>query len=298
MTPLYLYMHIPKTGGTGFTKMCGEPFIRKTGVWQYHYNWIDKHDTMAVSYNLPSLEKRTEEQQEKIKIVTGHGVSGITHHYFKVKREPRYVTTLRHPIERLLSSFNYRYAMASLTQDPSAFYWTEPRPEEKVIELKKDEKDYNTLYEWYLDYKVEHNLQTKWLINCFFEQNGHKLRERNSHLIDPHNSDERWFEYQPSWYWDFKVDTFWYKEILRILKNKFWWVGVTEYLTEDVEAFCNYIDIPFDKDYEPENVTDYDLPRYWTLDQVMSQPDIEKILEAEEYDFKLYNFFKINGRPF
>lgn len=84
---LLLYMHVPKTGGSSFTQAIIEncPNI-------FHYR--------TISTDLLN------EMLDKMDAVCGHFVYGI---HRDIKRQYQYVTMLRHPYQRALSFFYFKY---------------------------------------------------------------------------------------------------------------------------------------------------------------------------------------------
>ena len=93
MKELILFLHIPRTGGTTFRDI-----VRR----QYKQNEIleIKHFDNAIG----TIKNIPEEKIQLLKIVIGHFPFGI-HQYFP--QTCKYITLLRHPISRVISTYNY-----------------------------------------------------------------------------------------------------------------------------------------------------------------------------------------------
>ena len=82
-------------------------------------------------------------------------------------------------------------------------------------------------------------------------------------------------------------------EFLQSLMDRMWWIGTTETLAKDIPAFCKHSGL--ENTYEKTNESKL---QYWTMDDIRKQPDIDKLLKAERYDMKLYEYAKTRIRPF
>ncbi|MCK5632691.1 sulfotransferase family 2 domain-containing protein [bacterium] len=115
---LYIFLHIPKTGGTtlnhhfenNFKKQelmklyfnNKETLVVKEAKIQEEDNTLNKQMSKIKQY-LKSLEKIRKNQ---IKIIYGHGVFYGIHKYFP-NRNAKYITFIRHPINRKISLHDY-----------------------------------------------------------------------------------------------------------------------------------------------------------------------------------------------
>jgi hypothetical protein len=297
---VYIHFHILRTGGTAFQNYIGNPYDRtKDNCW-YHYNWTENYSSIKYNLgNLPLLRFRTKEQHKKIKIISGHSTFSNSHRWLKIRKIPKYITFVRDPLERILSSFNYRYKRKTLSQD-NVLFTANPTMNYNAVNEKKIETDYDSLYEFYKDAYVEQNLQTKWIIKSFLKWNEHN----NWQFFPTYQGIENLVFDQknlyppsmPEWMWFDNNYNYW--EIAEKLIEKFYWIDTTDNLKENTKDFCNFINIDFCDNVFENKSTDIIQP-YWTMDDVKKQPDYEKIIEEEKYDYQLYNYVKTYcKRPF
>lgn len=297
---LYIFIHIPRTGGTYIETSLFNHLSRENDEWLKHYHYVDGgfSDVEYNKFYIPKLSNRTKLQQKELVLITGHSTYGHSETWLKLKKEKRLFTIVRNPIERLLSSFNYRYKVSSLTQDPQLFSSMYPPMNENSVAHSSTANDYDTLYEWYCDINYEHNLQSKWIIKSFVGyDNGNwfmlpeYMQGADSRVPNIENS----YTTYPRWMY-YKNEEFnklnWFDMAKRFLPE-FWWVGTTDNLSNDIEHFSRLLNTSV-KDNANKNSSH----SYWTIDDVMKQPDIDKLIEAEKYDFQLYNYAKNLKRPF
>lgn len=300
MDPLYVFFHIPRTGGTFFEKSVGGYLDRTSNRFLTHYHYVQGvSDLEYKKANIPLLSKRTTEQQKQLKIITGHSTFCNSHRWLKVNKEPRIISFVRHPIERLLSSFNYRHELSILNQDPEEFSLCTPAMNENAFRQQKTAEDYDTLWEWYQDITYEHNIQCKWLIKNFLKRENDTWYRHPKYVFGPDAGIQEknavpmtW----PEWMWNPPEGVNWY-ELASTFFKECWWILPTEEISNNIEDFCNFADLEY-LENSPKNNSGDLVEKYWTLDDVMSQPDIEKLLKAEQHDLKLYNHFKNKRRPF
>lgn len=101
--PLWIFLHLPKTGGTTFNGHLSkemhfdEDFVVLSN-WGYKYQ---------KSMNRPPFHKRPPVMQQKIRVLSGHHTYYGIHRQF-TNREHRYLTFLRDPAERCVSLYNFR----------------------------------------------------------------------------------------------------------------------------------------------------------------------------------------------
>lgn len=291
--PLYMYFHIPKTGGTTLLWAIGNQFHREDDKWIKHYHWMVPEQ--YIFNNIPLLEKRTPEQQKQMKFFTGHGVYSMAHYWLKVRRNPLLFATFRDPIDRLLSSFNFRHGISTLVQEESEFSKIDPPMDAHAKFNRKTAKDYATLYEWYQDASAEHNLQTKWMIKSFyvFMDNRFVLWEDIVRYNNPTVNPDIW----PQWFEEIQINDYLYDTALDCVDQKMWWCGTSDTLSEDLPAFCKYAGTSY-VEVENRHRSGIDFPRCWTREDVEKQPDFEQLVKAEKYDMALYEHVKTLRRPF
>ncbi len=135
-----LFLHLPKTAGISLRSV----FFQ--GYEDAQIFRIEPNDPVSSIRQLKSLSKR---ERRHLKLVTGHTLWGA--HYF-VEAPFLYVTMLRDPVERVLSSFSYIRSL------PSHFLYEEMHASEmslkKFLTWKKSQ------------FEVE-NQQTKLLAGVF-----------------------------------------------------------------------------------------------------------------------------------
>jgi len=86
--PVLVFLHIPKTAGTTLRRIIRRQYPRGT-VWETDSNYF------------PPLSP---EQYARLRVVQGHVMYGL---HEQLPRPVRYITVLRHPVERTLSAYYY-----------------------------------------------------------------------------------------------------------------------------------------------------------------------------------------------
>ena len=293
LDPVYIYLHIPRTGGTTLTWSIGYHFHREDDRWLRHYNWMNVQD--YIHHNIPMLERRTVDQQKKLKFITGHSTFDQVHYWLKVRKDPCLFTTVRDPIDRLLSSFNYRHGIALLNQDNDHFSLTSPAMDPHARFNKKTASDYETILDWYRDSSAEHNLQCKWLLKSFYAL----IDNRFVPFADfVKHKDPSIPDIWPSWFQDFEMNDYLFEMVIDIVDNKLWYAGTSETLSDDIVALCKHADVPYVAvDNRHRSGDDY--PIYWDRATIEAQYDYEKLINCEKYDIMLYEYVKEKcKRPF
>lgn len=100
--PLYVILHLPKTGGTTFVFYLRR-YLKKDECL-FLYNWASaKFETKAGVIDF--ISTLSEEKKAKLKVIIGHEVYFGIHHYFS--RPVVYLTFFREPAQRIISAFNF-----------------------------------------------------------------------------------------------------------------------------------------------------------------------------------------------
>lgn len=101
--PIYLFAHVPKTGGTTINV-----HLARHLEWDAEFvhlgGWGDHRRR---SEGRSPIDERDPQELARVRVVSGHDVDGTTHRLFP-GTEARYVTILREPAARLVSTYNYR----------------------------------------------------------------------------------------------------------------------------------------------------------------------------------------------
>lgn len=293
---LYLYHHIPRTGGTYFITSGPNTFRDHTDQWLTHYTYVERWTDWQLSINdTPILKNRTRDQHNKIKLLSGHGIYCNSDQWLKItNRTKLLMTTVRDPLTRVLSSFNYRHQRAELNQEPTLFTQGNPEMDSHARTHEFTAKNYKTLWQYYQSNQSEHNLQCKWFVKSFC-----KMEDRfvdigyvpgpDVLLCGNQNADLTW----PWWLSKATDDADWF-QLAEPFVGKFWWIGTTENLKQDTVDFYEYAGLPKRDNAKRNNAK----LKYWTIDEVKSQPDFQKIVESEQHDYKLYEYCKKLPRPF
>ena len=123
--PLYLFVHIPKTGGQSLR----DHFIEHL-EWHrtfIHLGPLGERD--AAARGLAPFEQRPPEQRAAARVILGHGVTRLTHTLVP-GRPPRYIVCLRDPAEQLVSNYHFQMHLAEQAGEPVVDFeaWYAPRP--------------------------------------------------------------------------------------------------------------------------------------------------------------------------
>lgn len=296
---VYLYLHIPRTGGTTVEKSVGAWDDRTNDRYLKHYHYVQNYsENMSDHLQIPALPYRTSAQQKLIKIMTGHSIFCNSHKWLRVARQPRIFSVIRDPVERCLSSFNYRHTHAVLTQNPKAFSIITPYMNENACHQHKTADDYSSLWEYYQDCTFETNVQCKWIVKSFLKRVDDTWFRHPHYVFGPDSGIANDQAVPMTWpEWMFRVDDNsidWYA-LAENFFNEIWWLTRTENLDNALPALCEYIGVEYTGEHIKHNNSKI---KYWTMEDVMKQPDIHKLIEAESHDYKLYETAKNWKRPF
>lgn len=290
---LYGFIHIPKVGGTTFCAKLGGYLDRTNNRFIKMYNYIALEEYML--YNIPRMENRTDEQQEALRLVTGHNITSTI--YRKSGHDGiKFFTIVRHPLDRLLSSFNHRHSLHIDNQDPNMFSLNFPYMNRHALNKQKTATDYENLSEWYVEASNENNLQCKFLLKTFYhyDQNNNKLILREN-VTDGEikYSLDKW----PNWLNGYNLDDGTWDLIEDIIRNKLWYAITTEDIDKFTPEFANYAGLDY---VETDNihVAGRDIHKYWSKEEFYNQEYINWLENREKYDFKLYKLVKSLERPF
>lgn len=299
---IFIQIHIPRTAGTAFQNHIGSAYDKTDDRWLRHYHWTEGFSPFNYNFNdIPLLRHRTKDQQKHLKFITGHSTFSNAHRWLKISRDPLYITFVRDPLKRILSSFNHRHSRHMLTQDPASFS-ASPLMNTNAVSNGATASDYDTLWEFYKDAYIEHNLQSKWIIKSFLRQ----THDANSWQYHPTYDGDLSYVMtmpvnnvpvtMPEWFWWQNNNNYW--DIVQPLLNKFWWISAKENLTSDIKDLCEIAEVPFVENVY-ENKSGEKVKPYWTIDDVIKQHDVQKIIDSEIHDYALYNFVnKLCPRPF
>ena len=293
---IYLFLHIPRTGGTSVEHSISYYGDRTNDRFLKHYNYVQNFsESKYDELNIPRLSFRSLEQQKKLILLSGHSVFCNSHRWLRIKRTPKIFSVIRNPIERILSSFNYRYTKEVLCQDKQAFSSNNPPMDEWAVRQQKSSSDYETLYQYYEDVHFEHNLQCKWLIKSFVTNINNTWQPHPEYVFGPDvglQKDDAIPMTWPSWMYLDNDTIDWYK-FSKNFFEKIWWLTTTKSLDLSIPAFCEHTRL----DYTPTRMNTSEIKR-WTHDEVMNQPDIDKLIKAERHDMKLFETAERWIRPF
>src|SRR3989344_6828500 len=191
--PLYIFLHIPKTGGTTFSKHLLDGLKKETVIKFYSIPETGPIESLEKLKETINLLLSGKEGQEQIQAIYGHSIYLGLEKLFP-DREIRYITFLRQPLNRIVSHYNfYRQKLEKGIRD-------------KVItDLLKGEEGILSFEEAFLRNNILHNYTFKFLADHLF----------NTDLADkPENS-----------YHDENVNRKILAEIKAVL-NKFYFVGL------------------------------------------------------------------------
>ena len=259
-TPLYIFMHIPKCGGTSLTyhfkkEIKSEKRIRlqypiyltKVKVWGQNLKLGCKYNSEKV------LKSLSEEEKAKIKIIYGHDVYYGIHKHFN--RPYKYFCFIRNPIPRIISHYNY--VITTFVKNHEKWGESE-RKEEKII----------------------------------LESIRRQILENGK--ITPFKKWLKTTRYQDNWITKF-LSIRGFGEKPEEILNKFYFIGITENYGEDVLFLYSLLGI--NKFYENQNISHkYFSPEEEEIKLLSNKS--EKDLELYKLAKKRNRKFKIENKDF
>lgn len=120
--PLWIFMHLPKSGGTTVSAHLVRHLAMDEDFIEFS-NWGDVY--RRENDRLPFPDRPVADRQ-KARVLAGHKVNyGV--HLLCPQREPRYLTAVREPAERCVSSFNFQRSRGHAPDDFWQWYETNYR---------------------------------------------------------------------------------------------------------------------------------------------------------------------------
>jgi len=118
--PLIIHFHIPKNGGVTISRL----FKMKLGFWPpshlLHHSTVLGFYSIHLSERIPKIQSLSERAKRRIRFVEGHAGFGL--HEF-LPQPSTYITMLRDPIDRAVSSYFYQRQEGHIPQDVSFEQW-------------------------------------------------------------------------------------------------------------------------------------------------------------------------------
>ena len=121
---LYIFVHVPKTGGKTIVKHIEKNFTQEEII---RVNEVGDKGFTSIDYAKDYFKQLPDSVKNKVRIVYGHDIFYGIHEYFP-DRDCRYITFIRHPNHRLLSHYNYCYGLTHYSKEEKPLnnrFWTE-----------------------------------------------------------------------------------------------------------------------------------------------------------------------------
>ena len=128
--PLYVFLHLPKTGGTTITGHLSQHLPPEELLFLGPGSDRDRE-----LRNIAPPHEWPEERRAQIRVITGHGAN-ITSHRLVPSRPVRYVTIVRDPAPLLVSRFNFDVSRSGETLSFEDWY-PQQRPDPILRRLRK-----------------------------------------------------------------------------------------------------------------------------------------------------------------
>lgn len=116
--PLWIFLHIPKCGGTTF-KAHVERYLPLEDRFFEFSHWGRSY---RAEHGLPEFADRSEAERARAQVLAGHRIGWGIHQLVPGKRDARYFSVLRDPAERCVSLYNYRWSRGQAHDDFAIWY--------------------------------------------------------------------------------------------------------------------------------------------------------------------------------
>lgn len=114
--PLYVFVHLSKTGGTTLYKHLLQFFTSEDELVYLG----PEGDIERKRLGRPPLEERNEDERRRVQILIGHKVQ-LKLLKMMPWREHRLIFIIRHPVSRMISKYNYQMYLKNLQNNPVPF---------------------------------------------------------------------------------------------------------------------------------------------------------------------------------
>jgi len=259
--PLYIHLHMPRTGGTTIgTHIRNNHKKEEVLSLDFYRNRSLRSNKIAHNF----LMKLNKEEKSKIKYIIGHGVFYGVHKFFK-DRDVRYITFLRNPLDRTISTYNHMINRLNKINNKE---YVDKCPKEfrKFIlaEIKYFKKavvkngNYISFKEFLNTSYWAENFQIRLILECFEDKFIKKIK-----ISDLNKA----------------------KNFL----NKFYFVGITE--NQDDFDFLFYL-LGINKFFENQNISK---PTF----SIKEDPEIkENLIFKNKFDLEFYSYGKKLNKEF
>ena len=207
-----IFLHLPKNAGTTLNAVLKKRYSEEE-IFQVGYNENGK-------WNINEFIELSQKEKDRIEFLTGHFIFGIHEHF---SNEFKYVTMLRHPVDRTISFYNY-------IKRQKTHRLLDAVKNRSLIECVTQIKDFDVV-----------NGQARKLSNC---------EDENFMLNKALESIERHFE--------FVGIQEYFEESILLLNNKFK-LGITHYNTLNTAGAKPQIDTDLVRAIEKTNQVDMEL---------------------------------------
>ena len=116
--PLWIFLHLPKTGGTSFKAHLEKHFEQDVALIELS-DWGRRFRRDAGSVE---LEARSEEERSAVRVIAGHQAYFGIHRLIPGGRDARYVSFVREPADRCVSLYNFRRSRGVAEMSFDAWY--------------------------------------------------------------------------------------------------------------------------------------------------------------------------------
>jgi len=249
---LYVFLHLPKTGGTTFSEQ-----IKK------HLKKNEFLDITHLRYGFEKVDLKNKKNLEKIKVILGHASYYGIHKLFP-KKIPRYIVFFRDPAERIVSAYNFE--MRTKKGKLMDFWdWYNLQSKNEVVhfmDLKYKGKEGTKANMPDSFSKLYSNLFTIKGISYFFQRifkiYSDLFKSSDNHLKKKLENSKK-------------------------LVDNCWKIGIISHLDDDLKILFKEIGVP--TKWENSNVTEKS-KTYFKLDEISRK----KIYEDNKYDKELFYY--------